>query len=429
MESKVSELKKRYNEKKLVPFIGAGLSRPFGIPDWSQTIKDILNNHLSDNNSFLKEVVDVTLERYDFWKALDDIKYYGELSTEEIQKEIKDIIIEKYENIDFGKVNDDEHNYKDIANLNFSLILTTNYENLLSRYCESAIAPLNLVDYKSSTHNLFEDKARVMHLHGQLNNPASIVMLKENYKNLYENKHYDNLLQAITSNYSILFIGFSFKDQFVRELIKDHKKRFNGTHYILLENITTEEKKFLLDEYNLKVIEYKCIDGSHAKGIKHILDMLSDKDESTLATVEKEEKFLGATIEDINRDVSENLFYKKMLIEEIDPDLIELSSLFFIASEEFIRDLEKNAFSKNAIGKILFDVLATYKSNLLFVYKKNGNSEEFLNEVHKCLENYESDRIISHGICIEDNEKKGLIHSLANDSNQGIWWGGKRIEE
>ena len=42
-----------------------------------------------------------------------------------------------------------------------------------------------------------------------------------------ENK-YENLLKVVTGNKKLLFMGFSFDDQFVSTLIKDHKNILTG---------------------------------------------------------------------------------------------------------------------------------------------------------------------------------------------------------
>ena len=34
-------LKEIYENKKLIPFIGAGLSRPYNIPDWKALLKEL----------------------------------------------------------------------------------------------------------------------------------------------------------------------------------------------------------------------------------------------------------------------------------------------------------------------------------------------------------------------------------------------------
>ena len=45
-----------------------------------------------------------------------------------------------------------------------------------------------------------------------------------------ENK-YENLLKVVTGNKKLLFMGFSFDDQFVSTLIKDHKNILTDSLY------------------------------------------------------------------------------------------------------------------------------------------------------------------------------------------------------
>lgn len=73
-------------------------------------------------------------------------------------------------------------------------------------------------------------------------------------------------------------------------------------------------------------------------------------------------------------------------MESIDEDNIELSTLFYIASEKYIRFLRNEGISLDVIDMLLGKVFIKYREKYVVVYKKYGNSEEFLNVVHESLE-------------------------------------------
>src|SRR5690606_22770593 len=132
--------------------------------------------------------------------------------------------------------------------------LTTNYENILNDYVKCDV-PLILKDVDFNTQELFDTK-RVFHLHGYLANPGSIVISNESYKDLYANKKYNELLKLVTGTRKLLFIGFSFDDQFLRQLIKDHREYFKGDHYIILDNPSESKVRELKEDFGLNTIRY-----------------------------------------------------------------------------------------------------------------------------------------------------------------------------
>lgn len=125
--------------------------------------------------------------------------------------------------------------------------------------------------------------------------------------------------------------------------------------------------------------------------------------------------------------MANNLFYKKLKIEQIDQSLIELSSVFYIASEEYIRELKRAAIPLNIIDMMLRKVFTKYKERYADTYKRYGNSEEFLAIVHSSLKEIDYGRLkklLKDNLADED-EIRGLIHLLAEDEKLEVWWGRK----
>lgn len=90
----IKELKKLYNEHNIIPFIGAGLSIPFNIPDWGKLIRDCAINMGIENvngTSFI-QMLDFSLNQYDYWEAVRIIKKYLNRTEEDIQEYIVNTI-------------------------------------------------------------------------------------------------------------------------------------------------------------------------------------------------------------------------------------------------------------------------------------------------------------------------------------------------
>lgn len=434
MEGNLKQLKEAYHENKVVPFIGAGLSVPFNIPTWGDLIRDITDEYAKGKiEVLLRSVVDWHLENNDYWGAIDQIKKFAHLVDQDIQKMIVKLIKQHKTNVE----DDNLHNYSDLAKMNFKLHLTTNYENLLYEHIKCDNLPILLKDLDFSSQDLYDEK-RICHLHGFTSNLGSIVISKSGYETLYSNEKYGELLKAVTSSKNLLFMGFSFDDKFVSDLIKDYKQYLNGTHYILLANPTQERIKELRDKYGLITIPYETQGSTHVLEIRRILNQMAESnlrntngDSNGSNGTTTSSVVLGARLADFKKDVKGNLFYKKLKIENIDESLIELSSIFYVASEQYIRALKQAGMSIDIIDAILGKVFTKYKEKYADTYKKYGDSDQLLTVVHGSLEEFNFGR---YAVFFEDNqsdenENRGLIHLLAEDETMGIWWGDERLDE
>ncbi len=430
MDPNIENLKRDYLAGKVVPFIGAGLSVPFKVPTWKNLIEEITEKYAVDENSFLKEVVKIKLKNFDFWAAIDDLKYFAKMDDSDIQNEIVEII--KREQIELS--DDLLHNYKDLKEMNFQVYLTTNYENLIYEHLRFKNIPILLKDLNFNTQYLF-DEQRIFHLHGTISNPGTIVISKKSYDELYQDEKYENLLKAVTSSKKLLFLGFSFDDQFVKQLISDHKQFFKGEHYIVLDNPSDVKIRELKESYGLRTIKYDSNKIPHHEAIRKILNDIKGveynlKEKKSLKNEDKQLPIIGVQVNDLERNLEENFFYKKLKIEDIDSAFIELSSAFYIAAEIYIRELQKNGFSFEVIDAMLAKVLTKYKEQYCEIYLKYGNSEKFVSAVHDSLKNINWGRyseFFSKGELSNEDENRGFIHILADDKSKGVWWGGKRI--
>lgn len=429
----LQDLIKDYAHKKIVPFIGAGFSVPFNVPTWKDLIERITAKYATGNLDFLKQAVEMDLNRNDYWGAIDSLKKFAPIIDQDIQEEIVELIEESQ-----IKINDPlQHNYSDLENMNFNLYLTTNYENLLNQYLKYEIQPILLKDIEFSTQNIFEEK-RVCHLHGTLSNNGTIVISRESYNKLYENKKYNDLLKLATGSKKVLFMGFSFDDQFISTLIKDHKESFKGNHYILLADPPADRVRELRIKYGLHTIPYTTKGSSHVIEIRKILNKMANTtignkvenaDDNNIQS--NSNITIGAGLKDLKKNKRENLFYRKLELENIDESIIKLSSAFFVAAEEYIREIKKVGMKVDVIDAILAQVFIEYQELYVDAYKEHGNSEVFLKVVHDSLEKIDFGR---HNLLLKNNktnkhENRGFVHILADDSEQSIWWGDGRFDE
>lgn len=88
-------------------------------------------------------------------------------------------------------------------------------------------------------------------IHGCATNPDSCIVFRDKYNDFYEGTNGDkyararSLLEQISRDFHILFIGWSFDDPFVKELFWTQCKNEFNRHYI----VTTRESKYCSPEY------------------------------------------------------------------------------------------------------------------------------------------------------------------------------------
>lgn len=424
----IGQLKKKYQEKKIIPFIGAGLSIPFNLKPWPDLINE-LKESLLDQRYW--DAVDFDLAEKNYQEAIESIKKYGHISDQPIQEKIsEDYCLRKADAEVFI-----DNNYIDLNKSNFKVYLTTNYDRLLDDYLPEVNGFKALTEYTSSIPRLFENTKEkyLFHIHGCVSNPDSIVISSEKYNSVYSNQRFDSYMRAFSSNYSFLFLGFSFDDVFVQELVKNHKYFFQGTHYMITnsDSIDSRTKDNLSKEYGIQIIEYDIHNSSHAEEIRRLLSEITDEQIELVEDRGKSSDYPLVGIEELlvdKENYEESLFYRKLQLAKIGEDLRDVSKYFYIAAEKFVRKSKKLGMPKDFIDGILAEVFMTYKEKYSEIYSRNGkSSEELLIQIHKNLEQINIDRIVNESNKPTGSENKGFIHVLADDGEKDIWWGSERL--
>lgn len=208
----LDELKK---DGRIVPFVGSGLSTPYGFPDWPSLVKQMGKYGSQDAQSG----VNYFLSRRDYLGCFDAI-----LSDEENQIIKDDFDLKKkvsevfsIRSIDLNK----DSNYFDLVDMGYPLIITTNYDGIIDEigrdYYKSVIFK-NVEDVKS-----LENLPVIVHLHGLagFQDKLSMVVTREDYESIYDKDVYKRKIQSLLGNKTILFLGYSLDDYFfMNELMR-----------------------------------------------------------------------------------------------------------------------------------------------------------------------------------------------------------------
>ncbi|QGQ95825.1 hypothetical protein EHS13_13535 [Paenibacillus psychroresistens] len=214
---------------KLVLFIGSGFSKSLGLPDWNGLVRAFLIELLNEDSSY-----QILLD------GLESKKFFTEIEILEKIKDHKQLIYRIMDDI----INIEKDH---MGNLGFhkklgeisNKIITTNYDKSLE-YANN----YRKIIYDNDYHIANLSENYILKLHGCIEDPAKCILFKDDYVELYkENNSAIERFKNIITDKTILFIGFSFSDPFVRqqfEYIQKVYKGLSGNHFI----ITTEDVDF-----------------------------------------------------------------------------------------------------------------------------------------------------------------------------------------
>lgn len=285
-------------KKKVVPFIGAGFSIPFGYPNWRELIIGI------------KEKLGITELKDDDINNVDPLQiaqalfhYYSKISYEDCKQEIlRDLAINatQMENsdslkklvdeqikvkleIDFSKIlleliiqNEDKTDASQIEKLKrldemeFSAVVTTNYDRVLEEeiFTKQQFKVQSLGKNEELDWN--EKEKTIIKIHGDKeSNNGVIFTLSQYYKFMDEYGYFRSKLYTIFSSNVVLMMGYGFSDinihQIYFQFLRDYGKNINGskfymvlTEYDLIKwGSYFEFYKYYLDSYKIEVLLVK----------------------------------------------------------------------------------------------------------------------------------------------------------------------------
>jgi len=200
-------------------FIGAGLSRRAGYPDWRTLLADIA-----------KELgLDIAAEH-----DLAAVAQYSLNRSARKRNKLTRLIVDH-----FPPKADAPEPFRILARLPVRHIWTTNYDKLPETAWEQE---RKLLDVKSRNNDLGFDRswahATLYKMHGTVDHPAEVVIAKDDYE-LYRRER-PGFLQVLTGQLvtkQMLFLGFSFTDPNLAHLFASIREAFQEDgpeHYAIV---------------------------------------------------------------------------------------------------------------------------------------------------------------------------------------------------
>lgn len=228
IQEMVAYISKSINERKLVIFVGAGVSKNYGYPDWNKLTDKILKEIKQEKHSKLKENLEkckqpvIEKNKNIIRKEIDKLGYatdeclvyaqylYDYLIKKHKEKEGK----KRYKEI-IKKILEDKENktikyeiIQKIFQLSPQHIITTNYDTLLEDY-DTGIYETIAEDRQLAKTTL---NSYIIKMHGDFSHKY-FVLKESDYHNYHDNfKLIDNFIKSVFATYTILFVGFSAND-------------------------------------------------------------------------------------------------------------------------------------------------------------------------------------------------------------------------
>jgi hypothetical protein len=288
----LKKLKEAYRNKTLVPFVGAGVSFPLKQPGWGRLLEKIFEEFDYEKLNQKRSEIESLIEANQYLEAVDLIKEAG-ITEIDLKYSISQLIHEFRNNTPSNI----DNLYQDLADLNCTKYLTTNYDNYLSDYLGKA--PKNLTQLSQEYINEIDGpiyKSAVYNLHGDFTEPSTIVLSRESYDKLYkEDDDFTKVLEHFRKKYTLLFIGFSLEDEYIQEVLEVGNK-LRARHFILVSEISQKRRKELEEKFDVKIIKYSVENNDHTSAIREILNEIK--------YVEKDKKAEPVPSQAVNRKSS-----------------------------------------------------------------------------------------------------------------------------
>jgi hypothetical protein len=150
-----------------------------------------------------------------------------------------------------------------LATMKFSSIITTNYDLLIEaslRRLTKNILSFTNDDVSPLWKMLMNHEQFLFKLHGDVHKPRTMIFTYQEYKkHIHGNPEVLLFLKALLMSKSVLFVGTSMDDKYIRMLLEeiDFQTQSSGPqHYAIMPKIGPIQQKMYQDRFNISPIPY-----------------------------------------------------------------------------------------------------------------------------------------------------------------------------
>ncbi|MDH5327640.1 MAG: SIR2 family protein [Gammaproteobacteria bacterium] len=232
-----------------VLFAGAGVSAKAGLPTWGTLLKE-LAEQTRQYNTLTRQMMVERIAEHDLVNAAT---YFFSCPGMTINSKFMAIrsILGSY----------DSNGLQDVMKIPFRSVVTTNYDRALHD-AYSYVKRRSSLEFHGDKLNQaeYERDFYIARIHGAIEDYDSIVMSEEHYRNINNNDKYCDFLTHMFTTTNILFVGFSFLDPAIKNVLNIIYDKYggihNGSHLALVPNNAQAELVSEFDKFSIEKIHY-----------------------------------------------------------------------------------------------------------------------------------------------------------------------------
>jgi len=212
-------LQQEYQDGRLIPFLGAGFSKPLKLPDWSELI------------GWMAERLGYEPDLFRLHGRYEQLAEYFQLSNPSHFQHLVYEMTRRFDSEEAVRTRRTSPMHLALARLDWRTLYTTNYDSHVEGSIEDAgrrVAVLSSFDDFQTRRE--PGTCEVIKFHGTLAKPDTIVLTESSYfHRITLESPVDQRLRADLLSHSFLFMGYSFNDLNIRYIwYRMHQLRLQG---------------------------------------------------------------------------------------------------------------------------------------------------------------------------------------------------------
>ncbi len=243
------------NPQRFLFVLGAGMSRPSGMPLWSELAQGMIDNYVQmflNSADYTEEKIERLRAMEDYWTVFEELKKL--LPPNEYTRYIQERLSDKGHPI--------PENYRLIWQLDVCGVVTFNMDKLiLNAYSNVYRTSIDFATRKEFVkYNNFStsNEKFVLFPHGEISNPSSWVLTDGERRDTYRDRNLKNVLNALLNGKNLVIVGFDIRENSFLKLLDDISigdMIAGNDNYYIGENISPEDmRKF--GNYGISCISY-----------------------------------------------------------------------------------------------------------------------------------------------------------------------------
>jgi hypothetical protein len=242
--------------KHPVLFSGSGLGKRVGMPLWGEFIEHLACVCEKHGDGDSAKLIRKNAAQGDYVRAAGVYELCGEIPNGERLKELAKPFAPSWDNAKLELL-------KPMFELPFGAVVTTNYDRSQHdaySYVRHRSPPQIELDDSSLRQGALQTTFFIARIHGRAELPQSIVLFPSGYQQLEQNQVYKDFLLTLLNERPCLFLGFSFLDPAIRQVLTLYEKQagpaFKTLHCALLPSDSSPELWRLLMRLNIQTYFY-----------------------------------------------------------------------------------------------------------------------------------------------------------------------------